>query len=196
MAPNKTFYDIGESVFALWPGSGGLYFKGVIVAFNPVDRTYDVKFEEGTTYTLLKKHVSPVDSFRALEPKSAQRGEKKTRGQQRSGSRSRSRSRTPGRKPRGKSPANESNYSVRTSSRQSSIKNESKIKQSPETEFTNLKVKMESKEDGNDSTSSTRRSPKVRLAKKFYGTVDEEESWEDMRLSRRKSSRLATKTKV
>jgi hypothetical protein len=55
---------------------------------------------------------------------------------------------------------------------------------------------MESKEDGNDSTSSTRRSPKVRLAKKFYGIVDEEESWEDMRLSRRKSSRLATKTKV
>lgn len=90
---------VGDSVFGLWPGSGGLYFKGVIVEASPKDGTYDVKFEEGTTYTLLERHVKPVESFKAIEPKSAQR-QVLRRARSSSGSRSRSRSRTPSRNPR------------------------------------------------------------------------------------------------
>lgn len=89
---------VGETVFGLWPGSGGLYFKGVIMEHDADDGTYDVKFEEGTTYTLLERHVKPVETFKALEPKSAQRPVRR-RGRSSSASRSRSRSRTPGRKP-------------------------------------------------------------------------------------------------
>jgi hypothetical protein len=47
-------------------------------------------------------------------------------------------------------------------------KNESNMGQSPQTEFTN---------DGNDSISSTRHSPKVRLTKTFYGVEEEKSSW-------------------
>jgi len=199
MPPIRKYYNKGESVFGLWPGSGGLYFKGVVVDIDPADGTYDVKFEEGTTYTLLEKHVKSSDSFKALEPKSIQRGEVRSRGRPKGSfkqSRSRSRSRTPGRKSRGKSPVYENNISVRKSSRRSKIMDESEIKQSPERELTSLKFKVDSKEEGNDLQSLTRPSPKVRSVKKFYGEEEEEESWENERLSRRKSSRLATKTKV
>jgi hypothetical protein len=63
---------------------------------------------------------------------------------------------------------------------------ESKMRQSPQTEFTNLKVKAESKDlkkKDDDSISSTRHSPKVRLTMTFYGIEEEKLSWEDnMRL--------------
>lgn len=87
----------GENVFGLWPGSGGLYFKGVIEDVDTEFATYDVKFEEGTVYTLMEKHVKAVDSFKSQEPKAAP---VRRRGRSSSASRSRSRSRTPGRKPK------------------------------------------------------------------------------------------------
>ena len=94
-------FEKGENVYGLWPGSGGLYFKGTIVAVDEDDATYDVKFEEGTVYTLLSKHVKAADSFKSQEPKSTQI---RRRGRSSSASRSRSRSRTPGRKPKDTSP--------------------------------------------------------------------------------------------
>lgn len=192
MPPVKKHYKMGESVFGLWPGSGGLYFKGVIVDSDPADGTYDVKFEEGTTYTLLDKHIRSSDSFKTLEPKSSKRVDvKKARGRQRSVSRSRSRSRTPG--PRPKSPENKSSSFVRRSSRQNKKLSESEIKPSPERELTNLKVKVESNEYEVDN--SYRRSPRVQSVTKFYG-AKEEEDLDNISLSRRKSSRLASKIKV
>ena len=199
--PLKKHYNKGESVFGLWPGSGGLYFKGVVVDVDPADGTYDVKFEEGTTYTLLEKHVKPSDSFKALEPKSSQRGEVKRRGHPRSvsRSRSRSRSRTPGRKPQANSSTTtkQSNSVVRKSSRQKKNQSKSEIKQSPERELTNinLEAKKELNENEVELISSTRRSPRVKSAKKYYG-YEEEEALEDIPLSIRKSSRLSSKIKV
>lgn len=100
--PAKKGYKVGESVFGLWPGSGGLYFKAVVVERDADEGTYDLKFEEGTVYTLLEKHVKPMDSFKALEPKSGKRTVGRPRGRSASASRSTSRSRstTPGRRGR------------------------------------------------------------------------------------------------
>ncbi len=100
--PAKKGYKVGESVFGLWPGSGGLYFKAVVVERDADEGTYDLKFEEGTVYTLLEKHVKPMDSFKSLEPKSGKRTVGRPRGRSGSASRSTSRSRstTPGRRGR------------------------------------------------------------------------------------------------
>ena len=95
----KNQFKVGDTVFGLWPGSGGLYFKAVVVESNAKDGTYELKFEEGTTYSLPEKHVKAVDNFKTLEPKSSQRQVSRRRARSSSASRSRSRSRTPGRKP-------------------------------------------------------------------------------------------------
>lgn len=188
MPPAKKYYKTGETVFGLWPGSGGLYFKGVIVETDHEDGTYDVKFEEGTTYTLLEKHVNPVDSFKALEPKSSQR-QVRRRGRSSSASRSRSRSRTPGRKQTG--------YSTTTPSRNASKvspKQEKESKPSPkrspkeETEIKPSNLYSDSKVDlVDDIPLSTRRSNRIQST---------EELQEDLPLSRRRSSRIAEKVKV
>jgi hypothetical protein len=57
-----------------------------------------------------------------------------------------------------------------------------------------MKFKVESSEDGVDFPSSTKHSPKVKSVNKFYG--NQEEALEDVPLSLRKSSRLASKVKV
>jgi len=90
-------YKSGDSVFGLWPGSGGLYFKATIVAVDSKSQSYDAKFEEGTTYTLLEKHVKSVDSFKpgAVTTRSFRTTRRRS---STSRSRSRSRSRTPGRR--------------------------------------------------------------------------------------------------
>lgn len=98
-AIKKNQFKVGDTVFGLWPGSGGLYFKAVVVESDSKDGTYDLKFEEGTTYTLPERHVKAVDSFKTMEPKSSQRQVSRRRARSSSASRSRSRSRTPGRKP-------------------------------------------------------------------------------------------------
>lgn len=92
----KNAFQLGESVFGLWPGSGGLYFKATVVEFDSDNKTYNVKFEEGTTYTLLEKHVKKVDSMATVETRKTPRVTRRQRSTSRS--RSRSRSRTPGRR--------------------------------------------------------------------------------------------------
>lgn len=185
----KKFYQTGENVFGLWPGSGGLYFKGIIVESNPGNGTYDVKFEEGTTYTLLEKHVKPVDSFKSLEPKSSQQ-QVRRRGRSSSASRSRSRSRTPGRKPKVQLTMNE----AKTLSTKSSPKQEKQTmrgrklspKRSPETKPKILY--KNSKEDiVDDIPLSARRAAKLQ---------NTEELQENLPLSRRRSSRIAEKVKA
>ncbi|XP_057374967.1 delta(14)-sterol reductase LBR-like [Daphnia carinata] len=197
MAFPKKIYKNGESVFGLWPGSGGLYFKGVVVDRDPDTGFYDVKFEEGTTYTLHGKHVKAVDTFKALEPKSAQRGDGKTRRRTASRSRSRSRSRTPGRKTVGKSPVREANSLLTGSSTKKlqQRKNETITGQSPERELAKQRVKMELKEEEVLSVSRViRRSPRVQTEKNYF--EEDEKSLEGLPLSRRKSSRVAVKARV
>lgn len=84
-------------MFGLWPGSGGLYFKATVVEIDSENKTYDVKFEEGTTYTLLEKHVRKVDSMPTGDTRKTPRVTRSKR-RSTSRSRSRSRSRTPGRR--------------------------------------------------------------------------------------------------
>lgn len=93
----KNAFKLGESVFGLWPGSGGLYFKATVVEIDSENKTYDVKFEEGTTYTLLEKHVRKVDSMPTGDTRKTPRVTRSKR-RSTSRSRSRSRSRTPGRR--------------------------------------------------------------------------------------------------
>lgn len=189
----KKYYNIGQSVFGLWPGSGGLYFKGVVVDIDPDNGYYDVKFEEGTTYTLHGKHVKPADTFKALEPKSAQRGDARRRGRQTSRSRSRSRSRTPGRKAVDKSPGRETkSFMIESPGQRKRIK--SVIEQSPERELAKMKAQMAPKEEMLSISQATRRSPRVTQRKSY--DEEGEKSLEDLPLSQRKSSRLAVKVRV
>ncbi|KAI9551846.1 hypothetical protein GHT06_022182 [Daphnia sinensis] len=196
MSLQKKIYKNGESVFGLWPGSGGLYFKGVVVDRDPETGFYDVKFEEGTTYTLHGKHVKAADTFKALEPKSAQRGDVKKRRRTASRSRSRSRSRTPGRKTVGKSPVGETNSLLIGSSvkKRQQRKSESITGQSPERELAKGRVKMEPKEEVLSVSHVIRRSPRVQPEKKYF--EEDDKSLEELPLSRRKSSRLAVKVRV
>lgn len=196
MSSQKKYYQNGESVFGLWPGSGGLYFKGVVVNRDPVTGFYDVKFEEGTTYTLHGKHVKAADTFKALEPKSAQRGDAKRGRRTTSRSRSRSRSKTPGRKTVGKSPVREAKSLLIGSSAKKiqQRKNESITGISPERELAKRRVKMEPKEEVLSVSHVIRRSPRVQSEKRYF--EEDEKSLEDLSLSRRKSSRLAVKVRV
>lgn len=173
MPPSKKFYKVGDSVFGLWPGSGGLYFKAVVVDHDPADGTYDLKFEEGTVYTLLEKHVKPMDSFKALEPKTGKRTVGRPRGRSSSASRSRSRSRTPGRKPSACAPASPNK-----------VKASSPEKIPPKEEDSKLKAK-DVTDDAPLTTRRTSRVPKQEV---------KEEISEDM--ARRRSTRLAVKAEV
>lgn len=176
MPPIKKGYKVGESVFGLWPGSGGLYFKAVVVDRDEKDGTYDLKFEEGTVYTLLEKHVKPMDSFKAMEPKSGKRAAGRPRGRSASASRSRSRSRTPGRRPVGRPPG-------------SSPKKPSSPKQSPKQE-TKTKASLESNDDAPLATRRSSRMPKKEVKEEVH-----EETSEDVG-PRRRSTRLAIKAEV
>lgn len=91
-------FRVGQDVFGLWPGSG-LYFKGVIESADYDSGKYDVKFEEGTVYTLLQKHVMRCESVDSLKSKARVEVRRRARSSSTSRSRSRSRSRTPGRSP-------------------------------------------------------------------------------------------------
>ena len=195
MPPTKKMYKTGETVFGLWPGSGGLYFKGVVVEIDPTVGTYDVKFEEGTTYTLHEKHVKPVDTFKSLEPKSSQR-QLRRRARSSSASRSRSRSRTPGRKLCGQSPVKDNKTAASNKSPKQEKESKPVVKKSPKSD-SETKLKVESKGDVVDdpplSPKRRGRPPKVE-SKTFKEPKDE--SLEDLPLSRRRSTRLVEKSKV
>lgn len=175
-------------MFGLWPGSGGLYFKGVIVESDPAVGTYDVKFEEGTTYTLLEKHVKPVDSFKILEPKASQQ-QVRRRGRSSSGNRSRSRSKTPGRKPKVQSTRDETLPTSPKSSSKQEQQKRGRPRKSPEAKPRILykSIKQEIVDIVDDIPLSARRSSKSKVIEDFQ---------EDVPLSRRRSSRIADKEKV
>ena len=171
MPPAKKAYKVGESVFGLWPGSGGLYFKAVVVDHDAKDGTYDLKFEEGTVYTMLEKHVKPMDSFKSVEPKAGKRAAGRPRGRSASASRSRSRSRTPGR--RGRPPGSPNKNSPKKSPKASPSSNKA------------------SSDSGDDAPLAARRSS--RMPKKEAKV--EPAASEDVG-PRRRSTRLAVKAEV
>ena len=172
-AIKKNLFKVGDTVFGLWPGSGGLYFKAVVVESDPKDGTYDLKFEEGTTYTLPEKHVKAVESFKALEPKSSQRQVRSRRARSSSASRSRSRSRTPGRKP----------GRPRLSSEKKEERSESKT--------VDPTVVAEAPQ-----APAIRRSGRAKPETKPEVKEVQIETVEDVPLSRRRSTRIATKVEV
>lgn len=180
MAFKRKDLKVGKTVFGLWPGSGGLYFKGVIVELDPDGGTCDVKFEEGTTYTLLEKHVQPVDTFKALEPKSSQR---QSRRRSSSASRSRSRSRTPGRKPKAQMSMKEEKTSEKKASPQSEKGGKSET-QTPPKRSSRVKQNLfkDEKEDVIDDA------PLSKRVSKLKATAEEE-----LPLSQRRSTRLYVK---
>ncbi len=195
MPPSKKVFKTGETVFGLWPGSGGLYFKGVVIESDPADGTYDIKFEEGTTYTLLEKHVKPVDTFKALEPKSSQRQVARRRGRSSSVSRSRSRSRTPGRKPRGQSPVKD-NKTASSKSPKGEKESKPAVKKSPKSDpETKLKVDLQKADVDDVPSSPKRRGRPTKIEVKTF-KEPKEDPVDDLPLSRRRSTRLVSKNKV
>ncbi|QQP41438.1 Lamin B receptor (Silurana) [Caligus rogercresseyi] len=56
-------FDEGSKVLARWPGTN-LYYKAVVTYVRDDDNEYDVKYEDGTIFTIKARDVTKPNSFK------------------------------------------------------------------------------------------------------------------------------------